>query len=185
MKGRVYAIRSHQTIDIYIGSTTQTLSLRMGGHRRDYKRQYNNLTSFHIVKYDDAYIELLEEVECNTKEELHAREGHYIRTLNCVNKCMTGRTDKQWREDNKEQQKEYNALRYKDNKEERQEQARLHYKENSEHAREQKKINRETNAEQIKAKKSQKYTCDCGKIICHGAKARHIKSIKHQTFLLE
>ena len=35
--GRVYAIRSHQSTELYIGSTTQALSMQMARHRRDYK----------------------------------------------------------------------------------------------------------------------------------------------------
>jgi len=30
----------------------------------------------------------LETVNCNTKYELYAREGHYIKTINCVNKSI-------------------------------------------------------------------------------------------------
>ena len=63
--GRVYAIRSHQTTDIYIGSTTQALSMRMAHHRRNHKNYlnetYHHVTSFKILQYPDAYIELLYE----------------------------------------------------------------------------------------------------------------------------
>ena len=58
--GRVYTIRSHQTDDIYIGSTTQTLSQRMTDHRKNYKqyldKKRNYITSYEIVQYEDAYI---------------------------------------------------------------------------------------------------------------------------------
>ena len=46
--GRVYAIRSHQIKEPYIGSTTQALSMRMSNHRRGYKsylnEKYNYMT---------------------------------------------------------------------------------------------------------------------------------------------
>jgi hypothetical protein len=45
-------------------------------------------------KYDDVRIELIEEFPCENKMELNKREGHYIRTLDCVNKVIPGRTQK-------------------------------------------------------------------------------------------
>jgi predicted GIY-YIG superfamily endonuclease len=35
--GKIYAIRSHQTDEIYIGSTTQSLSKRFSNHKSKYK----------------------------------------------------------------------------------------------------------------------------------------------------
>jgi hypothetical protein len=46
MKGYIYAIRSHQTSEIYIGSTTQMLCNRMTGHRRNCKRWKNKKTNY-------------------------------------------------------------------------------------------------------------------------------------------
>jgi hypothetical protein len=63
----------------------------------------DNITSKILFeKYDDVRIELIEEFPCENKMELNKREGHYIRTLECVNKLVAGRTKKEWREDNKE-----------------------------------------------------------------------------------
>jgi hypothetical protein len=104
MKGFIYIIRSHQTDDVYYGSTTRMLCIRMAEHRRDYKnwlkgtRKYNN-SSFNIIQYDDAYIELVDEIEFSNKQELKAREGQYIRENNCVNKCIPCRTNKEYRND--------------------------------------------------------------------------------------
>ena len=42
--GKIYALRSFQTPLYYVGSTTQTLSRRLAGHRRDYKNHINNNT---------------------------------------------------------------------------------------------------------------------------------------------
>lgn len=195
MKGRVYAIRSHQTKDIYIGSTIETLSRRMGGHRSDYKRQHSNLSSFNILKYDDAYIELIEEVEFESKDHLRAREGHYIRIMDCVNKKIECRTDKQYRLDNKDKIKEQASNYYINNKdtiqkyrEEHKEDKKIYNKkygeEHKEQLKEQHKKYSEEHKEQLKEKAKKIYTCECGVInqICN--KSRHNKSIKHQTFLL-
>ena len=103
--GKIYSIRSHQTDKIYIGSTTQPLAVRFGGHKR------MNCTSREILVFDDAYIELIELFPCASKMELNRREGEIIRELDCVNKQIAGRTHAEWREDNKEsiaeQRKQY------------------------------------------------------------------------------
>ncbi len=82
-QGKIYTIRSHQTDQFYIGSTCMSLYKRLYKHRngkKSYeKEKYHYLTSFEILKYDDHYIELLENYPCNSKEELHQREGQLIR----------------------------------------------------------------------------------------------------------
>lgn len=116
MKGKIYIIRSHLTDDVYYGSTTQKyLSSRFANHKANYKSYLNQkfryITSFEIIKYEDCYIELVEEINFETKDELKAREGHYIRNNNCINKHIPNRTGKEYKKDNKdkikEQQKEY------------------------------------------------------------------------------
>ena len=106
--GKIYSIRSFQTDKYYIGSTTQSLSKRLSKHGRDYKIwcKDNNksfLTSYEILKFGDAYIELIEICECNTKDELQKREGELIRKFknDIVNICIPKRTDAEYREDNK------------------------------------------------------------------------------------
>jgi hypothetical protein len=88
-QGKVYAIRSFQTTDVYIGATTRTLSKRLYEHKNDLKyfRQGKGtfVTSYDIVKYEDCYIELLESVSCKSKEELTAHEKRHIRSRPCVN----------------------------------------------------------------------------------------------------
>ena len=90
MKGFVYAIRSHQTTKVYYGSTIQSIDLRFAGHRYSYKRWLSKPTnytaSYEIMKYPDAYVELVEEVEFENKKELSQREDYYILQNDCVNK---------------------------------------------------------------------------------------------------
>ena len=79
--GKIYSIRSHQTEKIYIGSTTQSLAVRFGGHKR-----MMDCTSQQILRFDDAYIELIELFPCDSKMALNLREGEIIRERVCVNK---------------------------------------------------------------------------------------------------
>jgi hypothetical protein len=100
-KGKIYSIRSPNTEEIYIGSTVQPLTMRFHGHLGHYKMyldKRNNFTSsFKILEKGDAYIELIENFPCNSKEELNKREGEVQREYkNRVNKNIAGRTTKEF-----------------------------------------------------------------------------------------
>jgi hypothetical protein len=100
--GKVYKIVSNLTNQIYVGSTTKKyLSQRMNDHRSAFKfygvKKDKYLTSFVILKFYDAEIVLLENVLCKSKDELRARERHYIETLpNTVNKMHPTRTAQEY-----------------------------------------------------------------------------------------
>jgi hypothetical protein len=168
--GRVYCIRSHQTDDIYIGSTTQTLSQRMTDHKRYYNNGHTNyITSLEIIQYEDAYIELLFEGEFESKNALHKKEGEYIREMRCVNRQIPGRTMQEWYEDNKERMLLKNHQNYVDNKEK---------------ILEQNKIYRQIHKKQIQKRRQKIYKCECGSEILFDHKARHEQTKKHQKFIL-
>ena len=117
-KSMIYTIRSPHTERYYIGSTIQKLCKRFSDHNINYKdyldEKHHFVTSFKILELGDAYIELLEEYECENKTQLLKREGEFIREHknNCVNKCIAGRTKKQYNIDTKEhiqeRSKQYN-----------------------------------------------------------------------------
>ena len=108
----IYTIRSPATESYYIGSTTQILCKRFSDHKINYtaylKGTSKFITSFKILELGDAYIELLEEVNCDNKNQLEKREGELIREHknNCVNKYIAGRTQKEYKTDNPEQLKQ-------------------------------------------------------------------------------
>ena len=108
--GKIYCIRSHQTDDVYIGSTTRTLCRRMTDHSRGYKSWLKGnchyTTSYEVIKLGDAYIELLELCPCNCKSELHRVEGMYIRKMTCVNKFIPGRTKEEYHKEHRKMNKE-------------------------------------------------------------------------------
>jgi len=120
INGKIYCLRSHKTDNIYIGSTIQTLSKRLHKHKSE---KYNELS-----KYDDVYIELIEEYPCNNKIELNKKEGEHIRANNCVNKNVAGRTKNEYYIDYKDELTETMKQYYIDNKykiKERQKQYRI------------------------------------------------------------
>ena len=98
----IYTIRSPHTEKLYIGSTTQILCKRFANHKTDYNLYVNNkknyITSFKIIELGDSYIELLEQINCDSKIQLEMREGELIRIHKdlCVNKIIAGRTDEQY-----------------------------------------------------------------------------------------
>jgi hypothetical protein len=111
--GKVYKIEpmnGGEEGDVYIGSTTLPyLSNRMANHRSDYKRWKENkmgLTTVYKLfdKYgvENCHIVLLEKVNAETTDELHARERYCIQSQQCVNKYVAGRTRKEYYHDNKE-----------------------------------------------------------------------------------
>ena len=174
--GAIYKIWSLSTDEIYIGSTTQNLSKRMSTHRGHYKMyqngKYTYTTSFKILEYGDAKIELIERVDCKCREELIAREGHYIRTLDCVNKVIPDRTRKEQQDaytaSHKTEKKKYDKEYHIKNAVKKCNIAREWYQKN--------KI--ESNK-----RRNEKVVCVCGVVASKRNMSAHKKSKKHLAFV--
>jgi hypothetical protein len=200
--GKIYKIESHLGDKIYIGSTTkQYLSQRMDQHRGDYKVWKNGktgkTTSFELFNeygVENCQIILLESCPCNTKDELISRESHYIKSLDCVNKKIEGRTKKEWLDDNKGSILEKNKVYYEVNKEKLNEQSKIYYQENKETIIENNKMYYETNKDERKKRSNEYYeknkdkiieyrrsifNCECGVTCAILSKTKHFKSKKH------
>ena len=135
--GQVYMIESLEGGCRYYGSTTTSLSQRMGKHRSEKKcSPHKNITSKLVLNYPDARILLVENYPCNSKTELEAREAHYIRNNECVNKQIPQRTDKEYKVIWNKEHKEENSLRaseyYKEHKEVVKLRSAKYYKEHKE-----------------------------------------------------
>ena len=161
--GKIYTIRNYTDNEmIYVGSTTQTLSRRLAKHRGSCKAGGKGSLYSHIVNGDwsNWYIELYEYYPCNNKTELEKREGEVIREIGTINKCIVGRTQKEWRECNadkiKENQKEWREC-------------------NADKIKEKAKTYREDNADKIKEKV---YCNICGDFSSKNNLARHQKTKK-------
>lgn len=150
--GKIYTIRSFQTDKYYIGSTTSTLTKRLSEHKAKYKQGRTDCTSAEIIQYGDAYIELLEDFPCFKRNQLCKREGYFIREHkdNCVNKAITGRTKKEYYEDNKEQRTEQMKQYYEQNKEHILEYCKQYREDNKEHILEYKRQYRQRKRDQAK-----------------------------------
>ena len=99
LQGKIYAIKSNQVDDIYIGSTCDTLNKRFINHKSAYKKYLIDgkkyTTAVEILKHSDAYIELIELYNCGSRKELTKREGEFMIKFNSINKCIGGRTRKE------------------------------------------------------------------------------------------
>lgn len=195
--GKIYKVINTVNEDIYIGSTTQNLIIRLTSHFSASNvgtSRRNSLLNNCIkdIGKDNFSIELIEKVECNTKEELLIREQYYIDLLKPkLNQFNAIKQSEDFYKNNKKKV-------YQENKDFFLEKSKKYYAENKEHVAiivkeyreqnkekisEQRKLYREQNKEKIKEKKSQKYICECGVESTISHKSRHIKSKFHLEFL--
>ena len=109
---KIYCIRNSINDMIYIGSTTQPLSKRMGEHRNNINcvkcKNYKLYETMRELGRYNFYIELLENYECNNLEDLRKREGELIREYKTeLNNRIAGRTGNEWYYENKDKKKKY------------------------------------------------------------------------------
>ncbi len=173
-KGKIYTIRcrTDETL-IYVGSTIQPLSVRIGGHKiksRDIKHQNRLIYKTINNNWDDWYIELYEECPCENKEQLCKREGEVIREIGTLNILVAGRTRQEYREENKKNIIEIKKEYYNNNKEIITTKHKIYYENNKDklldYAKDYGKIYYENNKDKLSIQKKERITCECG-IICN------------------
>ncbi len=181
-QGKIYTIRSPHTEKYYIGSTIEKyLSSRFNGHNSNYKRFLKgtgcNITSFKILELGDAYIELLEYFPCNSKLELHKKEGELIREHknNCVNRCIAGRTKQEYREANKDKIKQKNKTYQEANNDKIKQNKKEYHEANKDKIKEYRETNKEIN----------QIVCVCGVSISKKEIKRHSLTKRHSQFIKE
>lgn len=149
---KIYKLECNTTGKVYFGSTKLSLKTILQEHKKN--RHKKNRTSSQVVENNDFSIQLLEEVEYSDKKVLAKRKRYYIENNDCVNKVIPGRTEKEYKNDNRDkiskQQKEY-RIQHRDD---------------------------------IIQKQLQKTQCECGSIISKSNTSRHLKTKKHQYYLI-
>ena len=201
-KGKIYTIRCiNDDSKIYVGSTIQPLCKRFSDHRtKSNKEKYKNIKLYQEVQdWNDWYIELYENYNCNDKNELTKKEGEVIREIGTLNKVLPGRTQKERYETNKEKILEKRKEYYEDNKEKILEQKKQYHIDNKETNNEKAKQYRDNNKEKCKEydkqyqkdnkeiineKRKKKVVCDhCGSKIRKSDIAKHQKTKKCINFV--
>ena len=184
----------------YVGSTTTTLAQRKATHKVKWKRWKvgtgHQVTSFDLFETGEPVdIVLLEDVPCERREQLHARERHWIETLDCVNRRVPGRTAKEYREVNQDKIKEWGkryreanrgkAKQYREANQDKIKEGGKRYREaNRAKVREYQKKYHDANKDKLKEQKKQRAPCPvCSKELRKDSIPRHIRTVhkKEQT----
>lgn len=162
--GIIYKITCKDTDDVYYGSTTDKLCRRKATHiqgvkRYDEGKSIRKCSSYQIIKNNNYSLEKVEELVCDTKKDLLARERFYIENNSCVNKKLPVWSKEEEKESKKKWTKEY--IKREDVKEKRKEQWNKYYNNRSEEQKEKKKerdrVYREKNRNEINTKKREVY----------------------------
>jgi hypothetical protein len=194
----IYKIKHNEDYDdinIYIGSTTN-FRVRKNQHKTNCNNENNknyNIPIYHYIRansgWDNFVMVPIEEYPCNSKNEKEIKERYYIDLLKPkLNKYIPTRTNKEWRENNKEKKKEIDKIYRENNKEKIRENKKIYYENNKEKFREKGKERAkkyyENNKEKINEKRNEKVECQCGSIVRKGDIKRHENSQKHKNFML-
>lgn len=148
---KIYKIESpsRPELGVYYGATTQTLAKRMASHRCNLK-QGKPIRSSSIIAAGDAVISLIEQCVVTSKAELAAREAHWIKLNDCVNRAIPGQTPKEYREANRDKITAYYAANWDKKAEYRSE----YNAANRERINAKQAVYNEANREQINAKQA-------------------------------
>ena len=125
-QGKIYKIIDNTSKKVYIGSTCLKLNKRLTIHKSDFNRfkenKFHFLTSFQIIENGDFIIELIKNFPCEHKLELEQQEGITINQykkdgFEVVNKCIGGKSRKEYYQENNENIKKNVAIYRNKNKE--------------------------------------------------------------------
>jgi hypothetical protein len=138
--GKIYTIRYRGDDSlIYVGSTCLPLYKRWYKHKSFIFNEKSNKYNYYIYKtiretndFESWYIELYEEYECENKEQLLKREGEIIREIGTLNSKIAGRTEKEYRDDNKAILSAKTKIYYENNKDTVLKQQKENYEKNKE-----------------------------------------------------
>jgi hypothetical protein len=207
--------------DCYVGHTIN-FDNRKSKHKSDCNNEKTFCYNFKLYQFiranggfENFEIIKIEDYPCNDIYEAVIKEGYFIKELKAtLNMKIAGRTNKEYRKDNKELLSEKDKEYYKNNKELILEKAKEYHKlnknkkiqydkqycENNKEkiAKRNKKYfenNKEKNAEKqkeyyknnkelISEKNKEKITCECGCIIRKNGLLEHLKSKKHINLII-
>jgi excinuclease UvrABC nuclease subunit len=82
---KIYKIINNTTPDIYVGSTTTSLSTRFCNHKKNSRNTHKNSILYKFMRKNKLFvfkIELIENVICENRTELEQHEKEIILKLN-------------------------------------------------------------------------------------------------------
>ena len=173
--------------DEYIGSTTnirQRKCAHKNAHKNEKHKSYNKKVYQYIRAnggWDNWRMDLVEEIEFGTRQELNRREGEVIQSRGAtLNRQVAGRTvqesNKGYYDSHRDAILAHQRQLYNDNKEAFDEKSRVYYNSHKESISAQKK---EYYLRSRKEINSEKFICLCGGVYIYGNRLRHYGSAKH------
>jgi len=176
--GKIYIMESLEGKIYYIGSTCCDLRKRMANHKSRHMAVINGkanyTTASEVMDWPDVRISLVEDFPCDRKEQLDAREAHFIRNgspafaqdSRCVNRYIPGRSGAEY---------------YRDHKEEMIAKSRAYKAANKEELAVKAKAYKQAHREEIRAAVSAPRRCDlCDCIFRHSYMSEHLRTKKHK-----
>jgi hypothetical protein len=189
-KGIVYALVADDKV--YIGSTTQRIKKRIGGHKKQAINPQKHGSSKEIVLNPTFTYVIVETCPCDSKGELLIRERYWIENYAIQNPGFTvvnlkvrlnpSREEivelrKAYYEANKRTELERRKARYEANKRTELERRKAYYEANKRTELELRKAWYEANKDKISQRRAERVSCDvCGKEVSRGNLTRHKKS---------
>jgi hypothetical protein len=180
-KGLIYKLccKNPEIADCYVGSTTNFIR-RKQEHKSCCNNENNKDYNYYVYQvirdkggFQNWDMIQIEEYKASNKKELETRERYWIESLkSSLNQIIPTRTQKEYYEDNKEDL----LLKVKEYREKNRDAILLKKK--------QYQIdNKDVIKLRDKARKKEKYTCECGSTLRIIDKARHERTHKHQAFI--
>lgn len=167
----IYKMTNSELDKCYIGSTIFNLKKRLSQHKYHFKLYKlglysKNLSSFNLLNhFGNIKIELLE--KCNYNQRF-IREGYYIKNNNCFNHVISGRTIKEYRNENKQKIKIQRHDYYLNHKDDILSKSVIY---------------RNNNRQKIKQYNNRVIDCICGRKTTNSHKRRHERSNFHIDFV--
>jgi len=140
---------------------TENITVRKGKHVSDHKRwvaagrpekmgDVYATRSVLVLDHEDWRMDVVDKIECETKDEARNLEGKWILENECVNMCVAGRTQQEYYQEHKKELKEYQKQHYEENKAEIKEKNKQYREQNKAKISEQQKQYRQDHKDQIK-----------------------------------
>jgi len=187
--GIVYKILCNETGECYIGSAN-TKQCYIG--RKSEHKTKDGCSSKQIIERDNYTFSIVEEnifidIELRKREQYWIDTSHHVINTNRAYQSKEQRKEyqKEWREKNKDQNKLTKSLYYEKNKEKISQICKEYYEKNKEEITMRCNEYREKNKEKIRQHKNEQFVCECGGKYTQSHKSRHLKTKKHQNYLIE
>ena len=194
----IYKIQHKEKDELlYVGSTTHFRNRKVKHKSSCYnpnEKIYNNKLYSTIRTnggWDAFSMVMVKPFPCENKRQADAEEDRIMREMrsslntNRAYQTPEGKKElmKEYREQNRDKVNDRKKQYYNENRVKILEEQKLYRELNPDKKKEEKKRYYLNNIDKIKEKIKEKVLCECGCIITKGHLTKHLKTLKHQTFI--